>query len=93
MFTFKHITPELIHKKLLNLDIRKATGYDNIPAKLLRLGCNHLCLPIANLINTCMDKSIFPATMKRGELSPVYKKSDNLIKKLFSPCDCINDYF
>ena len=84
-FNFQKTTSEVISKKLRSLDIRKATGYDNIPAKLLRLGGEHLCFPIANLINTCIDKSLFPGTMKRAEVSPVYKKSDNLVKGNYRP--------
>ena len=60
------------------INIRKATGYDNIPAKLLRLTQNELTHPIANLINNTMAMNTFPDQLKCAELSPLFKKEDNL---------------
>ena len=59
---------------------RKAIGYDNIPGKLLKLGCKELCAPITHLVNNCIEKHVFPDIMKYSELSPIYKKAENLSK-------------
>ena len=67
------------------INIRKATGYDNIPAKLLRLAQNELTHPIANLINNTMAMNTFPDQLKYAELSPLFKKEDNLNKTNFRP--------
>ena len=67
------------------INIRKATGYDNIPAKLLRLAHNELTYPITNLVNNSMAMSTFPGQLKCAELSPLYIKEDNLNKKNFRP--------
>ena len=74
-----------MEKKLKNINARKATGYDNIPGKLLKLGSSELCLPIANLINTCISRNVFPENMKCAEVSPIFKKDDNLKKKNYRP--------
>ena len=50
-------------------------GYDDIPGKLLRLAPH-----LTYLINECLRTSAFPHNMKNAELSPVYKKHDNLDK-------------
>ena len=64
---------------------RKATGYDKIPGKLLRLAHNELSYPLASLINKCINKAVFPQVMKKAEVCPLYKKQDNLSKKNYRP--------
>ena len=64
----------------MTIDIKKATGCDNIPGKILRLAHNELTTPLTSLINNCMGRGIFPDDMKLAEVSPSYKKSDNLMK-------------
>ena len=41
-FNFEMVSHDCISKKLRMINVRKATGYDNIPAKLLRLAQNEL---------------------------------------------------
>ena len=84
-FKFHPVSENHIKKKLQNINIRKATGYDNIPGKLLKLGSSELCIPIANLMNTCLSKNVFPGNMKCAEVSPIYKKDDNLMKNNYRP--------
>ena len=67
------------------LNTRESTGYDNIPAKLLRMAHAELASQISKLINNAMRMNVFPETMKCAELSPIYKKDDNLLKKHFRP--------
>ena len=83
-FNFEVVDHTCIAKKLKMINIRKATGYDNIPAKLLRLAHNELTYPITNLVNNSMAMSTFPGQLKCAELSPLYKKEDNLNKKKIS---------
>ena len=84
-FSFRPVTPHDIQRKLKLLNTRKATGYDNIPAKLLRLAQSELAGPVTNLINTTMAMNTFPDHMKCAEVSPIFKKEDNLNKKNFRP--------
>ena len=84
-FTFKSVNPDLIFKKLKSINIRKATGYDNIPGKLLRVAHLELSVPFTKLINECFIQSTFPGLLKCAELSPIYKKSDSLQKGSYRP--------
>ena len=84
-FTFHQVPTEVVQKKLKCINIRKATGYDNIPGKLLRLAHSELAMPLANLINKCIVLNNFPVNMKCAEVSPIYKKEDNLIKGNYRP--------
>ena len=84
-FQFHLVSENYIEKKLQKINIRKATGFDNIPGKILKLGSSELSVPITNLINACITKSSFPGVMKCAELSPIFKKDDNLMKKNYRP--------
>ena len=84
-FTFCPVSQDDISRKLKSIDIKKATGYDNIPGKILRLAHKELTTPLTSLINSCMSRNIFPGNMKLAEVSPSYKKSDNLVKGNYRP--------
>ena len=70
----QHVSSVAVKKKLKSMNIRKATGFDKIPGKLLRIVHNELSGPLANLINNCMSQNVFPECMKCAELSPIFKK-------------------
>ena len=68
------VAPSDISKKLKMLNIRKSTGYDNIPAKLLRIAHIELAQPMSHRINYTMGMNIFPDTLKCADVGPVLKK-------------------
>ena len=82
---FRSVCPEETNQKLKSIDIKKATGCDNIPGKILRLAHNALSIPLTSLINNCMKSNVFPDIMKMADVSPNYKKSDNLVKGNYRP--------
>ena len=82
---FQTVNHDYVAKKLQMINIRKATGYDNIPAKLLRLAQNELTHPNDNLIYNTKAMSTFLDQLKCAELSPLFKKEDNLNKMNFRP--------
>ena len=84
-FSFKPVSSAAIKNKLKSINVRKATGFDNIPGKLLRVVNNELSRPLANLINECMSQNVFPECMKCAELCPIFKKNYNLIKGNYRP--------
>ena len=63
------------------MNINKSTGHDMIPPKLVRLGAQQLCIPITYLINKSIETSTFPESLKLGEITPVFKNDNMLIKK------------
>ena len=68
----------MVKTKLENLNIKKATGFDNVPPKILKLGAEILSSPICNIINKCIDVSLFPNDRKLANVTPVFKKKDKL---------------
>ena len=76
---------------LLNkTDPTKATGYDDIPPKLLKLGATELAPTITNLINQSIEKSHFPTALKKSESSPLFKNKDSLITDNYRPLSILS---
>ena len=58
----------------MNLNSKKATGYDNIPSKLLKVGAFPLAGTLCKLINSFIAECKFPDILKFAEVSAQYKK-------------------
>ena len=84
-FSFRAINADDISKKLKSIDIKKATGFDNIPGKLLRMAHRELSIPISSLINSCLENYVFPDIMKYANVNPIFKKEDKLNKRNYRP--------
>ena len=65
MFSFSFVSVKEVQKLLKDVDSKKATGYDNIPPKILKIAADELAPPIANLINLSVTKSNFPMDLKK----------------------------
>ena len=70
---------------LKNVHPTKATGYDLIPGKLIRITHRELLAPLCHIINTSINLRSFPGITKCAEVSPVYKNIDNLKKNNYRP--------
>ena len=84
-FVFKHTTVNAVNKKLSEMKVNKACGYDLIPARFLKHVADVLSPSLTSIINICIDKSIFPDCCKYAEVSPVYKKKDQMNKCNYRP--------
>ena len=77
-FCFLNVDIKTVSKHLHNLKCKKATGCDNLPSKILKIGSSILCYPYAFLLNKCINQSSFPSFLKNADVCPVYKKGDNM---------------
>ena len=84
-FKFKHTDEKSVSKIIKQLDPKKATGFDKIPAKALIAGYDILAAPLTRLYNKCVDTSSFPKEAKKAEVIPIYKKENALLKKNHRP--------
>ena len=84
-FQFHHTTREDVLKILKTLNPKKATGCDQILAKLLKHASSQIAPVISNIINKALDEGNFPNILKKAEVIPVYKKSDKLNKSNYRP--------
>ena len=84
-FSFKPVEEKYVHKIISNLNAKKATGADNISAKLLKSCAASISRPICNLVNIAFSKSQFPVGIKVAQVLPLYKKKDPLNKENYRP--------
>ena len=68
-FEFKHVDTNQIFQILRNMDDKKATGYDGIPCKLLKIGAYPLAEILCKLINISTSQCRFPDNLKLAEIS------------------------
>ena len=68
-----------------HLNVKKACGYDGILAKLLNIGSTILNVSLTPIIDASITSLTFPNDAKRAEISPLFKKNDNLSKNHYRP--------
>ena len=70
-FSFHKVSVEYIHKILVKIKSNKATGFDNIPPKVIKICADEMAVPMIDMINTAIESNIFPDNMKFTDLCPV----------------------
>ena len=84
-FKFENVLCDTVFMKLVKLNVNKSQGYDNIPAKLIKIGAEVLCYSLTSIINSCVTCGIYPDCLKHAEVTPIYKKKDALDKSNYRP--------
>ena len=82
---FKPINEDFVTKQINKLNIKKATGYDGISPKIIKFAQPVITNPIKVLINKSIDQSVFPEKLKAAQVSPLFKKNNNLDKSNYRP--------
>ena len=84
-FEFEQVDINQIYQILVNMNDKKATGYDGIPCRLLKLGAFLLAGILWKLINISIFECKFPDVLKLAEISAFFKKIDRLCKDNYRP--------
>ena len=74
-FTIPPIREEWVQKTLTNLDKHKATGLDNISAKVLKATAPYIAKVISKLCNHSIKHITFPLAWETARVSPLHKKA------------------
>ncbi len=72
-FSFEKVSASNMVKLLGQLKASKASGHDGIPTSMIKDGAEELAVPLTDLINSCLEQSVFPDTEKYAKIIPVYK--------------------
>ena len=83
--SFTPVSSDTVEKVISNLNSKKATGVDNISAKIIKACAPAVCIAISNLINISFRSCEFPAGLKRAQIIPLFKKKDPLNKENYRP--------
>ena len=67
------VTPKMVKKVTMNLDLSKTSGPDCIPVVVLKNCEPELSYILSELINKCLKESCFPYCWKVSSVVPVFK--------------------
>ena len=74
------------------MDISKATGADNISAKVLKTAAPYISNVVSNILNACYQYSRFPSWWKTAKVTTLFKgrfKTDRDNRRPISVLPCI----
>ena len=78
---------------LQTIDSFKATGADNIPAKVLKIPAPYICKVVTNVFNASYMSGQYPSIWKLAKVTPVYKggsKTERDNQRPISVLSCIS---
>ena len=84
-FVFEKVTNDKVEKIINNINIKKATAADGIPAKIIKCSKSIIAPQITSILNMSIDQSVFPDKLKKAQVTPLYKKNDPLLKTNYRP--------
>ena len=67
------VTPKMVRKVVMNLDLSNVSGPDCIPVVVLKNCEPELCYILAELFNKCLKESCFPDCWKVSSVVPVFQ--------------------
>ena len=74
-----------VEKLLANINPNKATGPDEIPGKLLKLGAKELAPSLSVLFQASLDQGKVPDDWKTANIVPLFKKGDKTCPENYRP--------
>ena len=84
-FHFRQVTVEDIFCQLGKLNPKKSSPVGSIPAKVMKENSDIFAPIIQGHFNANISQNDFPESLKAGDISSLYKKDDNFIKKHYRP--------
>ena len=82
---FKRVTISEVIEQVDNLDAKKATPIDSIPAKVVKDNVDIVASYLLHLFNKSVDGNVFPNVMKDSDVSALFKNSISFHKKNYRP--------
>ena len=89
-FNFCYVSVKEVKKELMNLSSKKATRKGDIPAKILKDSLSMYTKELTTIINNCLKDGLFPNELKLADVSPVFKKDDDLNKENYRPASILS---
>ena len=89
-FSFQPVTEDLVREIILNLEGAKATPVGDIPADMLKSTVDINLRFITKIISFSFENGSFPDELKLAELSPIFKKNNDLDKENYMPVSILS---
>ena len=79
------ISTDGIEKLLTDFKPNKATGPDDIPARILKMGAHEIAPALATIFNKSLETGTLPDIWRRANISPIFKKGDRTKPSNYRP--------
>ena len=89
-FSFIHFRRSTVKRELRKLNPEKATGPDDIPARVLKMCADELSLPLSRLFALCFRTGTQPALWKTARIVPVHKKKSRSTPSNYRPVSLLS---
>ena len=89
-FSFHNVKDDEVQKIIMNLDGSKATPVGDITTDMLKQAIDIHLLIMTQIINMSIDNNCYPEDLKLAEVSPVFKKNDDLNKENYRPISVLS---
>ena len=89
---FELIPIEALRHIIVKLNHKKASGHDIINAKLIKNSIDFIIQPLHNIITKCFQQGMFPTSLKKAIVTPVYKKKDPFNKENYRPISLLTTF-
>lgn len=80
-FSFAQVSVDSMTKYIHRLKSNKAVGYDGLHPSFLKFAGSNLQTSLCNIFNSCISSGEFPYALKQADISPIFKKMDNLCRE------------
>ena len=70
------ISPNIVHKKLLDINPNKSPGPEGWPLLTLKETAEQICTPLSILFNKSLESGILPQDWKSAQVTPIFKKGN-----------------
>jgi hypothetical protein len=73
-FNFKSVNANDVYRQIMNIPNGKATGLDNLQARLLKISAPAISSSLAFIFNLSLSSGEFPRDWKQARITPIHKK-------------------
>ena len=84
-FIFQPVNVETVYRLIIKLTISKATGVDDISAKVLKAAAPAIAEPLTRIFNMSIASGKFPMEWKAARLTPIFKKGQRSMLDNYRP--------
>jgi len=89
-FDFQPVTVENVVNIINSLKNKTSQSFDRISNKLLKYLKYELAPPLTKLFNQCIQHAIFPDSLKRAKIIPVYKQNEKHLFNNYRPISILS---
>ena len=75
LVTTVEVTQEQVERLLREVDVRKATGPDDVSPQVLRNCAAELAGPLSQVFRACVEEKTWPTVWKEARVTPIHKKT------------------